>query len=81
MPAEWMPVIIMVITVLTGMFINNKRIDDMSRRIDDTRDLLRAEIRASQSELLAALVSMESRLTSRIDDLSRRIEVLERQRV
>ena len=42
----------MALAVLTGAVFNNSRIGDVSRRIDDMRDLLRAEMSKNHSEML-----------------------------
>ena len=42
------------------------RIGDVSKRIDDMRDLLRAEMAKNQSEMLHRFADLDSRLT-RID--------------
>jgi hypothetical protein len=56
-------VAVMVVTVLAGGIYNNVRIGDVSKRIDDMRDLLRAEIAKNQSEILHAYGNLDAHLT------------------
>jgi hypothetical protein len=56
-------VAIMAMAVLTGAIFNNSRIGDMSRRIDDMRDLLRAEMSKNHSEMLHRIADLDTRLT------------------
>jgi len=60
-------VAIMVVAVLAGAFFNNSRIGDISRRIDDMRDLLRAEMSKNHSEMLHRFADLDSRL-NRIEE-------------
>jgi hypothetical protein len=53
---------IMVLAVLAGSVFNNVRIGDMSKRIDDMRDLLRAEMSKNQSEMLNRFGDLDARL-------------------
>jgi len=55
-------VAIMALAVLTGAIFNNSRIGDVSRRIDDMRDLLRAEMSKNHSEMLHRFADLDSRL-------------------
>ncbi len=48
--------------VLMGISYNNSRVGDVSKRIDDMRDLLRAEMAKNQSELLHKFAEMDNRL-------------------
>ena len=65
---------IMVLAVMTGSLFNNLRIGDMSKRIDDMRDLLRAEMKGAEaavernhSEMLHKFADLDTRLT-KIED-------------
>jgi hypothetical protein len=58
-----------LIVVALGIFYNSKRVDDM-------RDLLRAEIRAAAAESRAAAAE----IISKIDGLERRIDRIEGER-
>jgi hypothetical protein len=57
------PVATMVI-VLVGILYNNGRIADVSNRINDMRDLLRAEMAKNQSELLMKFAELDRRISS-----------------
>jgi len=59
----------MVVSVMTGALFSNLRISDMSRRIDDMRDLLRAEMAKNHSELLHKIAELDTRV-SRIEERS-----------
>ena len=63
-----------LIVVALSILINNSRFNDLNqritdlniqinKRIEDTRDLLRAEIAKSHSELLMKFAELDSRLT------------------
>jgi hypothetical protein len=63
-------VAIMALAVLTGAIFNSSGIADVSnrignvnRRIDDMRDLLRAEMTKNHSGMLHRLVDLDTRLT------------------
>ena len=55
------------IAVLTGVLLNNNRLNDVKQvldtRIGDVKEVLRAEARANHSELLAKLGEIDSRLS------------------
>lgn len=60
----------MVLAVMAGALFNNVRIGDMSKRIDDMRDLLRAETKTvesslekNHSETLHRIADLDTRLT------------------
>ncbi|MFN7918562.1 MAG: hypothetical protein U0Q16_00605 [Bryobacteraceae bacterium] len=53
---------IMVVAVMAGSLFNNLRVGDMSKRIDDMRDLLRSEMAKNQSELLHKIADLDLRL-------------------
>ena len=54
---------IMVLAIFAGAIFNNSRIGDVSRRIDDMRDPLRAEMAKNHSELLQRIADLDTRLT------------------
>ena len=65
---------IMVLAVMASAMFNNVRIGDMSKRIDDMRHLLRAEMKGveasmdkNHSEMLHKFADLDARLT-RIED-------------
>lgn len=61
-----------IIIVLIGVLLNNNnmnnRLNDMSARLNDTKDLLRAEIAKVESVLLTKFAELDTRL-SRIEAL------------
>jgi len=58
----------------------DKRIGDLGKRIDDVRDTLRAEIRASQAELLTVIEKNHSELMMKFMDQDHRLSRLETER-
>ncbi len=48
--------------VLVRISYNNSRVGDVSKRIDDMRDLLRAEMSNHHSELLHKFAELDNRL-------------------
>ena len=58
---------IMVVAVLAGSLFNNIRISDVNKRIDDMRDLLRAEMAKNHSEMLHRFADLDTRL-NRIEE-------------
>ena len=76
-----MPVIVMLLAIWFGLLYNNKRLDDFSKRLDDFRDLLRAEVRAeilaSEKRILAEMAEMKAELKADIAALDRRVQRLE----
>ncbi len=65
--SQILSIAIMVVAVLAGAFFNNARVGDMSKRIDDMRDLLCAEMAKNHSEMLHRFGSLDDRL-SRIEE-------------
>lgn len=53
---------ITLLGIFTAMMINNHRISHLDRRIDDMRDVLRAEMRADSAEKNARFASLESKM-------------------
>jgi len=58
--AQILSIAVVVVAVLAGSFFNNKRIDDM-------RDLLRAEMSKNHGEMLHRFADLDSRL-NRIEE-------------
>ena len=86
--AQWLPVIIMLMAIWFGLLYNNRRIDDINKRIDDLKDALRAEIeasrelfqaeiRASEERIMRAMEQMRTEIRADIRNLDLRIEKLE----
>ena len=65
-----MPVAVMLLAIWFGLLYNNKRLDDF-------KDLLRAEINASNERILRAIERAESGLRADLVRLDRRVERLE----
>jgi hypothetical protein len=53
--AQWLPVVVMLLAIWFGLLYNNKRLDDF-------KDLLRAEVGTSKAELHTEIVSLRSEL-------------------
>ena len=73
--SQWLPVIVMLIAIWTGLLYNNKRLDDF-------KDLLRAEVRAAKAELQvemhAEIMASEQRVLQAIVELKAEIQGLDR---
>jgi len=67
---QWFPALVMILAIWFGLLYNN-------RRLDDFKDLLRSEVRASTSEIKLAINEAEARLTQRIMNIEIRVERLE----
>ena len=61
--AQILSIAIVVLAVLAGALFNNSRVGDVSKRIDDMRDLLRAEMAKNHSEMLHRFGDLDDRLT------------------
>ena len=79
--AQWLPVIVMLLAMGFGLLYNNKRLDDF-------KDLLRAEVGKAKAELemqslqseqriLQAIADLKAELKADIHNLDRRVERLE----
>ena len=63
-----------IIIVLIGVLLNNS---NMNARINDLKDLFRAEIAKTASELLAKFVELDNRIdavTARLDAMTARLD-------
>ena len=47
---------------LVAILANNKRFDDLNRRIDDSKELLRAEVKAFRVEILGEIRSLDAKI-------------------
>ncbi|MGD1070440.1 MAG: hypothetical protein ABSB15_09895 [Bryobacteraceae bacterium] len=77
--AQIIAIAITVLAVLLGSVFNNVRISDvnasLSRRIDDLRDVLRAELRADMTKVdakLDTIITMLGQLDTRVTRLEER---------
>jgi hypothetical protein len=77
--AQIIAIAITVLAVLAGSVFNNVRISEgnanLSRRIDDLRDVLRAEFRAHMTRMdgkLDTLIAMVGHLETRVTKLEER---------
>ena len=77
MDQQWLPVFISLLTpiatlaiVMVGFLYNNARMNELSQhingRMNDLRDMLRAEIAKNQSALLMKFAELENRLGTRL---------------
>ena len=69
--SQWLPVIVMLLAIWMGLLYNNKRLDDF-------KDLLRAEVGRSKAELEAEALRSEQRILQAIADLKADIQGLDR---
>jgi len=53
--AQWLPVIVMIIAIWVGLLYNNNRLDDF-------KDLLRAEVGAAKAELRTEILQSKTEL-------------------
>lgn len=65
----WGPAIIVCLTVVIGIVMNNRGIDAVNRRIDDLRSELTARIDDLRKDLTARIEGLEKRLTDRLERL------------
>ena len=62
---------ITVLAILGGTLVNNSRIGDLHKRIDDTKDLLRAEIDLRFAQLDLRLDARFSSIDRKLDEILR----------
>jgi F0F1-type ATP synthase delta subunit len=55
---------ITLLGIFTAMMVNNHRINHLDRRIDDMRDLLRAEMNARFAQVDARFIQVDARFAS-----------------
>lgn len=74
--------------VMLGVLINNSRLGDVNTRMDETKELLRAEIRAAGAELRADMAELRSimqrqhsEIMAKLMEMDNRILRLESQRL
>jgi cell division protein FtsL len=60
---QLLSIAVMVLAVMAGALFNNHRIGDVRKRIDDMRELLRAEMSKNQNEVLHKVADLDTRLT------------------
>ncbi len=69
--AQWLPVIVMLLAIWTGLLYNNKRLDDF-------KDLLKAEVGRAKAELQTEIANSKLELRAEIasskDELRAEIE-------
>ena len=69
--SQWLPVIVMLLAIWFGLLYNNKRLDDF-------KDLLRAEVERSKAELQADALRSEQRILQAVGELKADIQALDR---
>lgn len=47
---------------IVAILANNKRFDDLNNRIDDSKELIRAEMKAFRVEILGEIRSLETKI-------------------
>ena len=52
-----------MVVVLIGILINNSRLNDMQARLNDVKEVLRAEMDKNHSEMLHRFGDLDGRLT------------------
>ena len=62
--SQLMTTCITLLGIFLAMMVNNHRIGHLDRRIDDMRDVLRAEMRAERAETSQRFAEVESRFVS-----------------
>jgi hypothetical protein len=68
---------ITLLGIFTAMMINNHRISHLDRRIDDMRDVLRAEMRADSAEKNMRFASLESKMDTHHEAVLRMLADME----
>lgn len=66
-------VIPMVIVVLVWIFVNNARLNDTNTRIDDAKELVRADVKGVREVLEAKMEKNHSEMLHRFADLDNRL--------
>lgn len=67
---------ITVLAILGATLVNNSRIGDVNRRIDDAKELIRAEVDAGFAEIGARFAKLEASLEIRFDSIDRKLDEL-----
>jgi hypothetical protein len=70
-------VIPMVIVVLVGILVNNARLNDTNMRVDDAKELVRADVRGVREVLEAKMEKNHSEMLHRFADLDNRLTRVE----
>ena len=65
--SQWLPVIVMLLAIWFGLLYNNKRLDDF-------KDLLRAEVGRSKAEMQAEVLQSEQRILQAIAELKAEVK-------
>lgn len=60
--AQWLPVIVMMLAILSGLLYNN-------RRLDDFRELLKSEVARSENSVLRVLSESETKSLRLLSEL------------
>lgn len=79
--AQWLPVIVMLLAIMFGLLYNNKRLDDfkdlMRAEIDKAKLEMRLEQNASEKRILDAIAEMKAELRADFQAIDRRLQRLE----
>ncbi|MBM3753039.1 MAG: hypothetical protein FJW38_03570 [Acidobacteria bacterium] len=79
--AQWLPVIVMLLAIMFGLFYNNKRLDDfkdlMRAEIDKAKLEMRLEQHASEKRILEAMSEMKAEIRADLQGIDRRLQRLE----
>jgi hypothetical protein len=67
--------------VVLGVLINNTRLTDVNTRMNDVKEVLRAEIRAESAETREIIEKHHSEIMAKLIDMDNRISRLESQRL
>jgi hypothetical protein len=70
-------VIPMVIVVLVGILVNNARLNDTNMRVDDAKELVRADVRGVREVLEAKMEKNHSEMLHRFAHLDNRLTRVE----
>lgn len=63
--------VITLLGIFAASWFNNSRIGDISKRIDDMRDVLRAEMKADRAEIKGEITQIMHRIERMDDNIAR----------
>jgi septation ring formation regulator EzrA len=72
--AQSLPLILTLLAIGAGMFLNNKGLSDLRADMKDMKAELKSEISATRLELKEDIAGAENRIGARIDRLENRLD-------
>ena len=79
---EWLPVIVVVMTVGLGVLYNNSKLSDFSKAVSKefelSRELFRSELRRVEENLKSDLTRVEENLKSELKRVEQKVDPVKR---